>query len=145
MGYHLAAGRTRRDQQVNLKDAQAIIDHIVLAATSNHLLVSISVVDEMGNEIATTRMDGARWFTPGIARAKAGTAALMGTDTAELGGLRDQYPEVFEQVSEQLPFTPTTLPGGVFVASGGAIGVSGATPEEDVELAKNALDQTFSS
>lgn len=130
---------------MNLKDAQTVIDHIVLAASSKHLLVSISVVDEMGNEIATARMDGARWFTPGIARAKARTAALMGRDTAELGNLRAQYPEVFEQVSEQLPFTPTTLPGGVIVASGGAIGVSGATPEEDLEFAKNALDQALSS
>lgn len=126
---------------MNLRDAHAVIDHIVLAATSRQLVVSISVVDEMGNEIATARMDGARWFTPGIARAKARTAALMGRDTADLGGLRTQYPEVFEQVSEQLPFTPTTLPGGVMSARGGAIGVSGATPEEDLELAKNALDQ----
>jgi glc operon protein GlcG len=129
---------------VSLAEARALIDHVHSVAAHAGLLVSCSIVDAAGHEVATARMDEAPWFTADLARVKARTAALMGRDTADLADLRDAYPEVLVQVQAQLPFTPTTLPGGVVCPGGAAVGVSGATPDEDVDLAQRAIAEVLS-
>ncbi|CAB4948229.1 MAG: heme-binding protein [Actinobacteria bacterium] len=122
-----------------LSQALAIVEHVRTSAEESGLRVSCSVVDAQGHEIVTMRMDRATWFTPGIARVKAQTAAALKRDTSALGALREAFPDLLDQVGEQLSFTPTTLSGGVIHASGVAVGVSGAHPDQDVSLAKGAI------
>ncbi|WP_091321381.1 heme-binding protein [Geodermatophilus ruber] len=111
-------------------------------AAATGLRVSVAVVDAGGWDVAVGRGDGAPGFTAGIARAKAGTAAAFRRPSGELAALREVRPEVLELAGEQLAFRPTTLSGGVPVvrdgAVVGAVGVAGATPEQDVECAEAA-------
>lgn len=89
------------------------------------------------------RGDGAPWFTAGVARAKAATAALMGAASGDLAGLRAAHPELLDLIGAQTPQPMTTLAGGVPVRLGGdvvgAIGVSGADPDEDVAFARAGI------
>jgi len=124
---------------LGLDGARAILDAALDAARAAGVRVSCCVVDASGDELAGIRMDGAVWFTSGVARAKARTAARMGADSAALAGLKADYPELLALIDGQLPFDVTTLPGGVVIRDGsavvGAVGVSGAHPDQDVAVA----------
>lgn len=125
---------------LDLLGARTIAEAALAEAASRGLRVSCSVVDERGNELITLRMDGASWFTAGVARTKARTCAVMGRASGQLAGLRTEYPELVTLISGQLPFEITTLPGGVPIVregmSVGGIGISGAHPDEDVACAE---------
>lgn len=107
------------------------------------LAVSACVVDLGGAEIATQRMDAAPPFTAGIARSKASSAAAMRRDTEQIAELKERVPEVLDLVAGQVGFTFTSLKGGIILRVGdtaiGAMGVSGASSDEDVQLARHAV------
>ncbi|MBC9735197.1 GlcG/HbpS family heme-binding protein [Nocardioides marmotae] len=125
---------------LDLSAAEAVAQAALAAARAAGVRVSVAVVDARGADLVVLRDDGASWFTPGVARAKAGTAAAMAAPTAALGDLRTAYPELADLVDDQLPHRFTTLPGGVPLTRDGrtvgAVGVSGAHPDQDVACAE---------
>ncbi len=129
---------------LGLADARLIVDAVLGAAEVGDLTITVCVVDAHAQELACARMDGAPWFTAGVARTKARTAAAMGSDTADLEVLRSSYPDLLPLIDEQLPFTLTVLEGGVVVRLGdqmvGGVGVSGALPDQDVTCARTGVD-----
>ncbi|NPC97029.1 heme-binding protein [Nocardioides sp. zg-DK7169] len=104
--------------------------------------VAVAVVDLRGADVLVARADGATWFTPGVARAKARTAALFERPSDELGVLRERWPELLDVVGADTGRDVVTLPGGVPLlrhgAVVGAVGVSGALPEQDLACARAA-------
>ena len=60
--------------------ARAAVDAATTAAQADGTAISVVVVDHRGYDVLAQRGDGAPWFTVGVARAKAATAALMGAD-----------------------------------------------------------------
>ena len=128
---------------LTLQTARALADHVIASATDRGLSVSCCIVDASGHELLTTRMDGARWFTAGIARSKAQSAHVMRQPSADLAPLAERLPDVLTQIKAQVGFPFTTLGGGLPVGPAsallGAVGVSGASTEEDVELAAAAI------
>lgn len=127
---------------LTLDAARATIDEALRIAAESDKRISIVIVDELGREVCAARMDGANWFTLGVARAKAQTAATFKRPSDSLSKLKGDYPELFEQIGDQLPFRPTTLPGGVPLGDPviGGIGVSGAHPDEDLRIATAAAE-----
>ncbi|MFI9628783.1 heme-binding protein [Streptomyces sp. NPDC052042] len=129
--------------ELSLGTAQEMLRTLVSAAKGRGQRLSAVVVDQQGYEIASVRMDGASWFTAGIACCKARSSAAFGRPSAGLAAMRERYPEVVRLAGEQLPFSVTDLPGGLPLFAGerllGAVGVSGATPEEDVRAAGEAV------
>lgn len=126
-----------------LDHARTVLDAALAAAEAEDVRVSCCVVDANGHELTAARMDGAKWFTAGVARSKARTAAAMGADTGALTDLKSAYPELVTLIDGQLPFDFTTLPGGVVIRDGdtvlGAVGVSGAHPDQDVACAEAGI------
>lgn len=124
---------------LGLKTARTIVAAAQAAAGADGKSISVAVVDDHGRDVLVERMDGASWFTAGVARAKAATAAAMRRPTADLGSLREAYPELVQLIAGQLAQPFTSLPGGVpLLVDGtlvGAVAVSGATPEGDVAYA----------
>lgn len=122
--------------------ATRIAEAALAAAAARGLRVAVAVVDERGHDLVVVRGDGAAWFTPAVARTKAATAVAMRSATGELAGLREAYPELFDLVSTQVAHPLTSLPGGLpLMADGrclGAVGVSGAHPDDDVACAAEA-------
>ena len=128
---------------LTLADARTLADEVVAGALARGLSVACCVLDDAGRELVSLRMDTAGGITSGIARSKARTAAVMGRNTDEVADLAARVPDVVALVSEQVAYRLTTLRGGVVVRVDdsivGSIGVSGATSDEDVELAQAAM------
>lgn len=128
---------------MNLDTALAMVLKAVAKAESMNLRVSVTVVDDNGNDLASVRMDDATPFTAGLSRAKARTAAVMRRDTEAVAVLDAAHPEILDLIAEQVGFTPTTLKGGLVIKENGkvigAIGVSGASSDEDVVCGEAAM------
>lgn len=128
---------------LTLDAARATLDEALRIAADDGLRLSIAIVDHHGREVCSARMDGASWFTLGVALAKGATAAVFGRPSGSLARLKDEHPELFLHIDDQLAFRPTTLPGGVPIeaeSTVGGIGVSGANPEVDLKIASAAAE-----
>ena len=120
----------------------------LIAAAHEHarqagLSVTVAVVDEGGLLKALGRMDGAPPLSAQIAEAKAVGAAVWHRDGDELAAVQDSRGAFFGAVSQlvRVPLIPAD--GSVVIrrdgAVLGAVGVSGAKPEEDRECAEAGL------
>jgi uncharacterized protein GlcG (DUF336 family) len=110
-------------------------------ATEEGVKVSISVVDARGDLVASIRMDGAPFFTPDVSRGKAMASAVFARPS---GALTDQANSpVFLSLNLMQPghfiFGQGAMPIEVEGSVAGAIGVSGATSQQDEDIAKAGL------
>jgi glc operon protein GlcG len=118
-------------------DARRIVSAARVEAERTGRKVSIAVVDDGGHLLALERLDGAFPHSVEIAIAKARTAALMRLPTKMLEDVVKERPGLL------------TMPGLTRVQGGlpinvddeclGGIGVSGATSEQDEQVAAAAL------
>ena len=124
--------------------ARDTIAAIVEAALARNLSISVAVVDGSGYLVAALRMDGAGFLTPQIAEAKAFTAAAWGQPTAVVAERARNAPETFQAFIAigRTKVVPGKggLPLRVEGRIAGAIGVSGASADQDEELAAIGLD-----
>ncbi|MGW0040267.1 heme-binding protein [Rhodococcus sp. NPDC003348] len=131
------------ENELDSTRARAAAEAALAAAQQDGKRISVAVVDHRGHDVLVVRGDGAPWFTAGVARAKAATAALMGAASGDLAGLRAAHPELIDLIGGQTAQPMTTLAGGVPVRLAGVvvggIGVSGADPDEDVAFARAGL------
>src|SRR5918999_1950411 len=120
----------------------------LIAAAHDHargagLSVTVAVVDEGGLLKGLGRMDGAPPLSAQIAEAKAVGAAVWHRDGDQLASVQDQRGAFFGAVSQlvRVPLIPAD--GSVLIrhrgAVLGAVGVSGAKPEEDRQCAEAGL------
>lgn len=125
-----------------LASAERMISSCFAYAAANKMPpVSVVVIDATGSLIASKRQDGAMPVSADAALLKARTSVRTRAPTAVLSpvvqsdaGTRDAF------ISMQL----TAIPGGVPFARGteavaGAVGVSGAHPDQDAACAMSAV------
>ncbi len=128
---------------LRLEQAQRVIAEAHAHARDRDLRITVAVVDEGGLLQALGRMDGAPPLSAQIAEAKAVGAALRHRDGDALADVQRDRGAFFDAVSRmtRLPIMPAD--GSVLIRDGsallGAVGVSGATSEEDRECADLAL------
>ena len=133
---------------LTLDQAQALLAAARAHATEAGLRVSIAVVDEGGLLLALARMDGAPPLSPQIAEAKAVGAAVWHREGGSLAEVQRDRPAFFAQVDRlvRMPLIPGH--GSLLIrregAVLGAVGVSGAQPEQDRECAQAGLDAVAS-
>jgi uncharacterized protein GlcG (DUF336 family) len=138
----------------SLAEAQAVIaaahDHAARAG----LRVAVAVVDEGGVLVALGRMDGAPYLSPQLAEAKAAGAVLW-LHSGDEGGRRSRQRPAFAAELHERGRAPAQFGGLLFKtplvgATGsplirrgdavlGAIGVSGASPEQESDCAAAGL------
>ena len=105
------------------------------------MAVAIAVVDEVGLLKAFHRMDGVNSLPVDIAQMKAYSAASFRTPTDQLAANNLDNPARMAS----LPNVPrvTLLAGGYPIADGdavvGGIGISGASPDQDMQIGEAAL------
>jgi uncharacterized protein GlcG (DUF336 family) len=125
---------------VKYEQAREIIEAAQLRAAHLNLRVSVAVVDAGAHLIALGRMDGANPISPQIAEAKAVSAAMFQRDGGSLLQTATERPAFFTAVSGLTRTRLVPGPGSVLLerdgAVVGAIGVSGAKPEQDLECAE---------
>lgn len=126
--------------QLTSAAADAILDAVRDAAARQGLSVTVAVVDESAVLRAFHRMDGTALVSVELAMKKAATAARTRRSTADWSALLAG--------NDELRWAATTtiadlaiFGGGVVLTDGegavlGGLGVSGATQEQDAELAE---------
>ena len=125
---------------ITLDDAQRIIAVAQEKASSIGVNVTVAVVDGGGNLIALSRMDGANPMSPLIATGKAAGAALFRRDGAWLLSTANDRPAFWAAVKDMGGKAIVPGPGSLPVKRDGtvigAVGVSGAMPNEDLACAE---------
>jgi glc operon protein GlcG len=127
----------KTDHSLDYSEAKKIVDAIIAKAQSLQKAVVIAVADPHGDLIAFARMDGAGLPSLQIAQNKAWTAARNRKPTKEIG---DRLQKEGFDIAYYGDPRVVGWGGGIPVRKDGevvgAIGVSGLSSEEDVELAE---------
>lgn len=126
---------------ISAKAAQGAIDAAAKRAAEIGVPMSIAVIDAGRALVAFLRMDKALLGSIEIAQAKAYTARTVNSRTADLmAAVQPGGPFYGLEVSHRQPFV--VFGGGVPVTHGGevvgAVGVSGGSAEQDVDVAEAA-------
>lgn len=138
---------TRNHVHLHLAGAERVVHAARAKAAEMKLKVNIAVVDDGGHLIAFARMDGARPASGNTALVKAQAAATMRAPTGPVPP-GTPSPDALLNLSLQLTAQTgggkmTVLYGGVpIVVDGeviGAVGVGGATGEQDAEVARAGI------
>lgn len=142
----------RNRVELTLEGAQRAIEASRHQAVAMGVLVNIAVVDDGGHLLAFARMDGARPASVYTAITKATSAA---TQRGPTGPLRPDQPSgthlslAVESAAAVSGGKFTTLKGGVpIVCDGqviGAVGVGGATGEQDAEVAAAGVAEVINA
>jgi uncharacterized protein GlcG (DUF336 family) len=128
---------------LTIEEAQTVVAAAHERAVQLGLRITVAVVDEGGFLQALGRMDGAPPLSAQIAEAKAVGAAVWQREGDSLAAIQRDRPAFFGQVDRmvRLPMIPGL--GSLLVRRGGsvlgAVGVSGALPEQDRECAEAGL------
>jgi glc operon protein GlcG len=129
---------------LSLEDANKVIADAHARAVQIGVSVTAAVVDEGGHLIALGRMDGAPPLSPQIAEAKAVGAAMLLRDGGSLQKLAEDRPGFFSAVDRLVRMPMIPGPGSMPVTRDGltigAVGVSGARPEQDLDCCQAGLD-----
>ena len=102
--------------------------------------VTIAVLDVAGVALGLERFGDPGTFTSLVADGKAMATVSMGRDSSQLAAMAERNPMIVHAMIARLGGRFVAVAGGVLlVQSGvpvGAIGVSGATADEDEQIAK---------
>jgi glc operon protein GlcG len=130
---------------LTLDDARRYADAAIAAARAQDLRVAVAVVDEGGLLLQLDRMDGALLMGPDVALAKAVTALNFQRPTSSVAELARANPDLVRSLQQAVRFSIIAAGGGLPISRDGAvvgaIGVSGATAEQDEGLARAALGE----
>lgn len=125
------------------KAAHQAVEGAVLKALDLGIKVNVSVVDTGGNPLAFLRMNGAPLHSISISEDKAYTAVSFGLATSEWANELKAHSDA---VRQGLPLRPrfVMFGGGLPIRRNGelvgAIGVSGASEQQDEECAQAGLE-----
>ena len=127
---------------LTLADAERYMSGAMAKAQQLQVRISCAILDECGELVQVDRMDGASPMTVDIAEAKARTALNFRRPTSSLASMD---PGVLDSIKEAVKFTVLPVAGGVPImvdnVAVGAVGVSGATGEQDEEVASAAASR----
>lgn len=108
--------------------------------------MTVSVLDAAGRLVTMKREDGSSLMRPEIAHAKAWGALAMGMGSRGLAERAAGFPAFITSMTTLAGGNLVPVPGGVLVRDGagallGAVGVSGANPDQDEACALRAIEQ----
>jgi uncharacterized protein GlcG (DUF336 family) len=122
-------------------DAKRVLEAARVKATEIGKPVSVAIVDAAGAMVVFERINDAPPFTAVVAEGKAAASAFTGRDSATLVTMGQNNPAILGLITNRLGgqrFAPAQGAVPIRDANGlaGAIGVSGATSEEDEQIAR---------
>ena len=125
---------------MKVADARKIMDAAKKQAVAMDKAVSIIVVDAAGIPILLDKNGEPGAFTSVVAEGKAAASAFTGRDSAMLAQMAERVPALIGALGTRLGGRFVALQGAVVLMRDGdivgAVGVSGATSEEDEQIAK---------
>lgn len=122
-------------------DARRVLEAARAEAARIGKPVSVAIVDASTTLVLFERLDDASAFTAFVAEGKAAASAFTLRDSSNLKSMSENYPGLIMSAATKLHGRFVPAPGGVLLrdhdgAVAGAIGVSGATAEEDEQIAR---------
>jgi uncharacterized protein GlcG (DUF336 family) len=127
---------------LRLTDAMQLIEAAFVTATTLEVTCSVAVVDAGGTLVGFARQDGAMAGSVELAVNKAFTACMFANDTATLGTLSQPGAELYG-IQHSHSLKVVVFGGGAPVRSTvkivGALGVSGGSVRQDIEIMEAAL------
>lgn len=143
-----AEGRATTAASVTLGEADAIIAGALDRAAEMKLgPLTVAVLDPAGKLVAMKRQDQSSLLRPDIAQAKAYGALAMGMGSRGLAGRAQDHPAFVASITALAGGMLVPVPGGVLCYDGasvvGAVGVSGALPDQDEECALAGIARTL--
>jgi uncharacterized protein GlcG (DUF336 family) len=132
------AGRIEATARLTLEGARGVLDAALSHASSMGVAVCVAVTDPAGEPIVVGRMDGAPTMSLGIAVNKAYTVCgFNGMPTGAWWRGIEGDPSLVHGITHTPRLVVFAGGVGVFHEGGliGAIGVSGGSPAQDVEVA----------
>ena len=134
--------------RLSLADAHVLIEGAARKSAEIGVPMCIAIVDESGNLIAFTRLDGGKVTSITIATDKAYTAAAARKATHDYNKVNTPgslafgiHTEVGGRVSSVGGGLPVEVNGEVV----GGIGLSSGTPQQDMDCAQAGLDHFLAS
>lgn len=132
---------------VGLSEAESILDGAFEHAAATGLgPLTVAVLDGGGRLVALKRQDRSSLLRPDIAQAKAFGALAMGMGSRGLAGRAQSHPAFVASVTALAGGMLVPVPGGVLCYDAdeivGAVGVSGASPDEDEACALAGIGRT---
>ena len=128
------------------EDARRMLEASRAKATEIGKPVSVCVLDAAGAIVVLERLNDAPPFTAFVAEGKAAASAITGRDSSTLKGMSENAPFVFNTLVTRMQgqrFAPHQGAVPVRDSRGdlvGAVGVSGATSDEDEAIARAGAD-----
>lgn len=122
---------------LELQDARRIIELALQEAQKNNLNVTIAVCDAGGALLCLERMDGAPAISASIAKEKAYCSAITG----KASKVYEDMVNSGRVAALKMPLVPLEGAEPIIVNNRciGAVGVSGAKPDQDVAIARAGL------
>ena len=122
------------------EDARKALEAARVEANKIGKAVSVVVVDSAGTLVIMERVNNSTPFTAVVAEGKAVASAVMGRPSAQIAETAQRFPSMVNSMALRMGGRFMAVQGAVPVldASGailGAVGVSGATAEEDEQIA----------
>lgn len=130
---------------IGLAAATAIVDGALARARELGLPpMTVTVLDLAGLAVAMKREDGSSLLRPAIAHGKAYGALAMGMGSRGLAERAGSHPAFVAALTALTGGNLVPVPGGVLIRDStggllGAVGVSGALPDQDEECAATAI------
>jgi uncharacterized protein GlcG (DUF336 family) len=130
-------------KSASLEQADRMIASALAVAERLKVRATVIVLDAAGNPMALARMNGASPASLEGAQMKANTALAFGAATKDLVASvkpgQPLYGIALAQFSKPLLFVPGGVPVVVDGAVIGAVGVGGAQPDQDNQMAEAAI------
>lgn len=121
-------------------DVTRVIEAAKVEAVKIGTPVTITVLDLAGVTLGLERWGDPGTFTSIVADGKANGALTMGRDSSQLEAMAERAPAVVNALIARTGGRFVAVAGAVLLKQGevivGAVGVSGATAEEDEQIAK---------
>ena len=132
---------------LSLEEVSAVIAAAHDRARTLGVRVTVAVVDEGGLLQSLARMDGAPPLSAQIAEGKAVGAALWHRDGASLAQVAQERPTFFQAVDRMVRVPIVAGLGSVLIRRNGAVlgavGISGAKPDQDLDCAEHGLKRVL--
>jgi glc operon protein GlcG len=132
---------------LSLEEVSAVIAAAHDRARALGVRVTVAVVDEGGLLQSLARMDGAPPLSAQIAEGKAVGAALWHRDGASLAQVAQERPTFFQAVDRLVRVPIVAGLGSVLIRRNGAVlgavGISGAKPDQDLDCAEHGLKRVL--
>ena len=131
---------------IKLDIAQSMIANILADARAKEMTpMTACVVDAAGDLVALAREDGSSTLRPKITHGKANGAIAMGIESRALFERAQQQPYFIQAMNALSDGALVPVPGGVLVKQDGriigAVGITGASSDDDEALAVAAIEK----